>query len=294
MDNIDNLQAQIKKERELMDIRKSDFFPIVKNDNLYIYKISKTNELKVLINEFLSKYNSIYNQILEVNPNFFNDDTLREEYLSHYGKIVSYKKVVKDEFLSYFNIKNETDEARFIRANGEGVGKYIKKNDGYFLMCRMETLDEIIKRMDVYNVKFNMPSKLGSVLDYINNGFYDIELLISTIYEFLYSEKLNLTKRLSIMDSNRMRLLYSNFTNVEKNFSEKDKYNIVKRIVDAFNIELIYNKSLKNVDDYNIANFSIRNMIELGEYNYNMLYQSDFKEVFTNTFTKEKVKINKA
>ena len=57
MYNIDNLQAQIKKERELMDIRKSDFFPIVKNDNLYIYKINKTNEIKNLINEFLLKYN---------------------------------------------------------------------------------------------------------------------------------------------------------------------------------------------------------------------------------------------
>ncbi len=223
-------------------IRNRGIVPIVRNDILFIYKVNPNNDALFNLNlDYQKRLSDINYKFIHMNPDL-HINIYKEESIENF---VRFEPATYDNLFENFNLVDEKAKQEFIRRYFNSIDANIKVNDNENVIFK-----KMMKKLaeeDYAICSFKVESKLSRIIDFINDGYIDIDFLAEQLCEFVYSDKKNFYDGTNILkiDTNKIQMM--DYTNKEKSLSDNEKINIIKEIIYALNIECEYTCRLDNI-----------------------------------------------
>ncbi len=282
---------RIKREHEIAEfkeaIKERGILPILREEKLFIYKISKTEILSELITAYKDNMSETYNVVV-LNDEKFKSDLCKSSYLPFFRNMLNYRPSTPEEIWEKFNLNNEQSRKDFIEQNAREIEIQITMSDLTYLKgYRKEKIGEIVKRIshDYVTCIFKRDSKLSAIIDFIGTkNYFDLDFIASKAVEFLSSNRVAFASGSTILKDERMAIDRMPFTDKEKSMSEDEKLIILKDIKDAFNIECVYCEEVDKISDSQLESMlgtsSRENVIDFSKHNTDILDNSDFSPIY--------------
>ncbi len=283
----DNEKAEFK-----YNIRKNGILPILKNDKIFIYKISGNRSLFNISSYFQDNMSDTYNEIV-LNDKKFQEEVFRQIYSPFYKNMVNYRPSTPEEILEKFYLNNDQNKNDFIEKNAQEIEMHIPINDTtYTKAYRKEEIQEIAERISSNYVTctFKRDSKIADIINFIlKQNYFDFDFVASQAVEFLSSKKVNFYTGTNIFDNEQLEISEEHFTEPEMSLSDEQKILLLKSIKDGFNIECIYCEEIAKISDFQLETMlgisSKEIVIDFAKHNsdfstiYNKIISSDYKSL---------------
>ncbi len=294
--NISNLfedSCILEKENRTADfkdsIRKRGILPILKDDKLFVYKVSGKEELFELTANYRDTMFDIYDVIVLNDQNFKSELCGRSSYLSSFRDMLSRRTSTAEEIWEKFHLDNEQSRKTFIEKNVQEVEVHIPIDDTtYTKGYRKEEIQEIVQRISQNYVtcRFKRNSKLAAIIDFVGiKNYFDLDFIASKIVEFLYSNRVDFSSGVTIVSNERMEIDRMQFTDKEKALSDDEKIAVLKKIMGAFNIECIYCEEVDKISDFQLESMlgipSREVAMDFSKHNTDILYNSVFSNIYS-------------
>ncbi len=290
IDKMNRILNECSKEQEQVDLANylgsKGLLPVLKDDKLYIYKISISKKLyelaKYYRNNLVDDYRTIVSE-KDFYEDFFNNrDPLK------YKNMINHHKSTAKEIYEQFGLGNEINQKKFIEENAKEVEIKTKINDEeYTKSYRKETVDEIVNRIcnNYVTCVCQRKSKLAEIILFIlHYNFYNIDFINELAYDFLYNKEL-IYNKIIFFTQEQLNIQNMTFSNKERVLSEDDKLAIVKKIIEACSFETIYCEDIDKISNHIflpvLSEFSdkVDMIVNLARHNNDVIENSVFSSI---------------
>ena len=261
-------------------LRKKGIIPVLRDDKLFIYKVSTTEKLSKLADEYRKTMGGTHDKVY-LFDNHFKEMVNSKNYLSYllgFDNMLGFRKSTYDEIWKSFNLDDEQFRIEFLKNFG--------KNG--------ETLEEAIKRISALNFvtcTFKRDSKIAAIIDIMDREKYiDLDFLASLAIQFLYSRIVVFDKEFVRHDIERM-----SFSDKEMSLSLNEKIELIKSIISGLDIKCVYQDEIGNLSDNLIESMfgtaSREMVLEFAQHNALVLDDCNFNYIYGNAYpSKQKTK----
>ena len=258
------LEQSEKKAKFKLRIRKKMLFPIIKDNKLFVYRITGTEKTNTLASEYSD---TLYDtqDVVTNDEKILNDFRFKISHSSYFRNLVHHHISTKEDLYRYYKIDKEMEFDNII----EAMSKY------YFTFI------------------FKEPSKISQIISFVS-GYLDADYIASNIYNYLYSNCKNFSFGSNPLEEEQMKIDRMSFTNKERNMSIDDKFSLIKDVFESFNIECVYSSKIDEINDFITSSIfgtkSKEMVLEFAQHNTDLIYNSEFSPIFERIISsKEKV-----
>lgn len=281
----------IKKSEFLFNLRKSGLLAFTTNDQINIYKIKSNNKLYELISATKKIYNELYNVIL-MNDDKFKSKILNSSYNPFFRNMISYHRTTKEEIYDYYDLSDKSNMDKFYEDNSINIeDKLIIDDKITTTILKKETIEETINRIANERITcvFKRNSKLAEILLSMSN-YFNLDFIAQMACQFINSTSNDFSsEQLRTLDSNEERIKIMKFTNKEKELSQDDKISFIKDLIDAFDIECVYSKSIDEMDNIIFDTYDSKLILEYAKHNDYILKNSEFTSIYNEIMNDKKL-----
>lgn len=286
----------LNKEMKVADfkfnLRKKGIVPVLRDNKLFVYKVSGTKKLSELGDEYRINMFDTYNKVILYDDYF--KKFLKPGYLHHlsgFENMISFKFSTTDELWDYFDLNNEQNMQKFIENYLKEIKDETYTDNSETGKHRIEAIREIVEKIagNYVTCTFKRNSKIAALIDLIvTSNYIDLDFLAALACEFLYSKDVDFSTGTTVIDE-REKVDRMIFTKKEKSLSDDDKKELIKNILNGLDIECVYCDEIDQISDYLIESiFEIKareTVIEFAKHNAEILDDSDFATVYKNAFS---------
>ncbi len=292
-----------KEEREadmIYELRKKCLVPILKDGELFIYKIDFNKKFNKLLDEYESNFGEIYNGFY-LNSQEFRSNLRRSSYLSCFENMINYHQATANEVFDYLGLEDEKKKKEFLEQNAQEVEVKVPVNGEIYTKCyRQETIEEVLERVAPSYVvcTFKRHSKLANIMKFINYyRYFNLDFIASNMCEFFDLGNVNFSaSKVSTLEDNEDKVRSMQFCNKEKELPNDDKLAIVRAMFESLKIECTYCGEIDKTPDFlfkHLTKYEFSNskkiITNFAKHNNDILENSAFSEVFHNIKAKGKV-----
>lgn len=278
-----------QKEANLkLRMRKKKLFPIIKDDSIFVYRLSSTKETDKIVSEYSDGLCDIYDVVTN-DEKIKNDFYFRSSYSSYFRNLLHHHISTREDLYRYYKLDVVENRDSFLN---------LPQNQIFKMDDKME-FDEIIEAMAKYyfTFVFKNPSKISKIISF-SSRYLDIDYVASEIYYFLNSESRDFFTGTSPIENEQMELSRINFTDKEMNLSENEKISLIKNIIDSFKIECVYNSKIDEMNEFLTSSvFGTKSkdlVLKFAQHNADLVNDSEFSSVYKKIISsKTKCLINK-
>ena len=278
-----------QKEANLkLRMRKKKLFPIIKDDSIFVYRLSSTKETDKIVSEYSDSLCDIYDVVTN-DEKIKNDFYFRSSYSPYFRNLLHHHISTREDLYRYYKLDKIENRDSFLN---------LPQNQIFKIDDEMK-FDEIVEEMAKYyfTFVFKKPSKISKIISFTSR-YLDIDYVASEIYYFLNSESRDFFTGTSPIDDEHMELSRINFTDKEMNVSENEKISLIKNIIDSFKIECVYNSKIDEMNEFltsSIFGTKSKNLVlKFAQHNSNLINDSEFSPLYKKIISsKTKCLINK-
>lgn len=278
-----------QKEANLkLRMRKKKLFPIIKDDSIFVYRLSSTKETDKIVSEYSDGLCDIYDVVTN-DEKIKNDFYFRSSYSPYFRNLLHHHISTREDLYRYYKLDVVENRDSFLN---------LPQNQIFKMDDKME-FDEIIEAMAKYyfTFVFKNPSKISKIISF-SSRYLDIDYVASEIYYFLNSESRDFFTGTSPIEDEQMELSRINFTDKEMNLSENEKISLIKNIIDSFKIECVYNSKIDEMNEFLTSSvFGTKSkdlVLKFAQHNADLINDSEFSSVYKKIISsKTKCLINK-
>lgn len=278
-----------QKEANLkLRMRKKKLFPIIKDDSIFVYRLSSTKETDKIVSEYSDSLCDIYDVVTN-DEKIKNDFYFRSSYSPYFRNLLHHHISTREDLYRYYKLDVVENRDSFLN---------LPQNQIFKMDDEME-FDEIIEAMAKYyfTFVFKNPSKISKIISF-SSRYLDIDYVASEIYYFLNSESRDFFTGTSPIEDEQMELSRINFTDKEMNLSENEKISLIKNIIDSFKIECVYNSKIDEMNEFLTSSvFGTKSkdlVLKFAQHNADLINDSEFLSVYKKIISsKTKCLINK-
>lgn len=278
------IEKSEKKAKFKLRIRKKMLFPIIKDNKLFVYRITGTEKTNALESEYSD---TLYDtqDVVTNDEKILNDFRFRFSISSYFINLVHHHISTKEDLYRYYELDKIENRYSFLNLPQNKIFKIDKEME----------FDDIIEAMSKYYFTFifKEPSKISQIISFVS-GYLDVDYIASNIYNYLYSNCKNFSFGLNPLEEEQMKIDRMCFTNKERNMSIEDKFSLIKDVFESFNIECVYSSKIDEMNDFITSSVfgtkSKEMVLEFAQHNTDLIYNSEFSPIFERIIaSKEKV-----
>ena len=276
---------QSEKEIKLkLKMRKEKLVPIIKDDTLFVYRITGTEKTDALANEYSDTLYDTHDVVTN-EQKILNDFRFRISRSPYFRNLLHHHVSTKEELFRYYKLDKIENRDIFLN---------LPQNKIFKIDEEME-FEDIIEEMARYyfTFVFKEPSKISKIISFVSK-YLDIDYIASNIFNYFYSNNKDFYTGTNPVEEEQMEIDRMSFTNKEKNMSLEDKISLIRVVFESFNIECVYRSKTDKMNDFitsSIFGTKCKKMIlEFAQHNTDLIYDSEFSHTFERIVTsKEKV-----
>ena len=279
-----------KKEESLAKVkeyfRQIGIIPILVDDTLKIYKIRVNKNLDNVINYFDKEYKYKFQRI---KPKRKKDNYMYNLWQEVGTEIKNEKAATSDDIWKMFELENEVKRNEFYEKNARIIETDVVYNDEIWLKgYRKERLNEIVDRIskDCVVRTYEKSSKLAMFLKTFKAHNYNLDYIYKFIYEFYYNKDINFSTGINIIKENIETVINRDFNEVEKQLTQEEKIDCIKKMLEVFDVKCIFESKLSNMHNFLDGRIidtdvllSKEDVLDFAKHNYDIINNEEINEI---------------
>lgn len=263
-----------KKDEELADVkhdlRKKGLVPVLDNDTLRIYKVKSNENLNEIIAYFEEEYKSVFEEIVcKTNIGSYRTKHMNamRRAMGIISDVITINKrpATKDEIWKEFGLDDEIKRKEFHLKNAMNVEVDVPINDEVWVKgYRKERIDEVVNRIArEYEVKTcEKASKIAIFLKFIDSPYYNLDLIARTMCTFFGNENISFSTGSNVVERHENSVRNMSFSDTENELSEEEKISCIKKMLEGFNIECVFESKIEDVSDFQFETMVKTNLLK--------------------------------
>lgn len=274
-------------ENTKISIRRKGIIPILKENELYIYKIKGNNSIDEICNYYRENMFDVYKKVV-LNDNKFRQDFRKSDFLPFFKNFVSLHHACEKDIYEKFDLDDEKSKKDFIDKYAQEVELCIPiDKEFYEKRYRRERIDEIIQRIKPNYITciFKRNSKIAEIINLVgNDNYFDLDFIATLICEYIYSKHIDFSTGLTIFTDEIEKINKMEFTDKELSFTEDEKIKFIRNIMDQFDMECLYFKDLAEISTKELQSIlgtsSKEIIVDFAKHNSELLENSEFSDIY--------------